>query len=376
MEAPPFLGMLPTNKSDDSSRGSTSARSIGTTSPLSPNRGLLRRLSSDALHSRPSIDRPPSERRLSRLRIKATAESAAAETDADSDEDDSAASLHSNLLTPREVLSGPNTPREVLSSSQMDLNSIQEGSDLDQKAVVALLNNRNEDPRTVVAMFERLKVLGRPDGSAQVLAEAGAFEAIVAALRAHPQHSSVQHHGCMALRNICRQGEDSGSATQPLLTHAATAGVIDVVIEGMKQHERHKGVQQHGSATLAAMTFGEGPDGCKRRQQAGRQAVLVLVDAIRNHPGDVGVQRFSCIGLGILCGGTDEAETAEREQRAFTTGAVGAIVHTIDNHPDYEVSLDSRAALYAIVTGSPKLKEEAKNTFAGFDKWMQDPFLN
>ena len=41
-----------------------------------------------------------------------------------------------------------------------------------------------------------------------------------------------------------------------------------------------------------------------------------------------------------------------------------------------QVSLDSRAALYAIVSGSPKLKEEVKSVFPGFSKWMADPFLN
>ena len=54
----------------------------------------------------------------------------------------------------------------------------------------------------------------------QLAAEAGAIEAVVAALQAHPQEVEVQEQGCRALRNVCF------SAPTPQGAHASSAQLL------------------------------------------------------------------------------------------------------------------------------------------------------
>ena len=50
------------------------------------------------------------------------------------------------------------------------------------------------------------------DQNEQVAADAGAIEAIVAALQAHPQEAEVQAEGCAALTNVCFVNDAAGRA--------------------------------------------------------------------------------------------------------------------------------------------------------------------
>ena len=77
----------------------------------------------------------------------------------------------------------------------------------------------------------------------QRAADAGAIEAIVAALQAHPQEAGVQEHGCQALRTVCCGTDAAGSARKQ---RAAAAGAIEAAAAAMQAHPQVAGVQGQG----------------------------------------------------------------------------------------------------------------------------------
>ena len=131
----------------------------------------------------------------------------------------------------------------------------------------------------------------------QLAAEAGAIEAVVAALQAHPQVAEVQEQGCRALRNVCflaptPQGAHASSAQQPRV----------------------------------------------RSRRWRRRCALTRSE-------EAGVQGQGCWALRNVCAGTDGAERA-REQRAAAAGAIEAIVAALQAHPqEVEVQAEGCRAL-------------------------------
>ena len=97
--------------------------------------------------------------------------------------------------------------------------------------------------------------------------------------------------------------------------------------------------------------------------------MVALTEAMRAHGASSEVQRLGCMALGVLCGGVDATEAAEREARTCGTGAVSAVARCIKGQWREHVLLEAHAALAAIVCGSLKLQMEAAGAFAGFDEW-------
>ena len=64
---------------------------------------------------------------------------------------------------------------------------------------------------------------------------AGAIEAVVEAMRAHPQVVSVQVHGCGALANICYRNDDAAVAARG--QQVAAAGAIEAAVAAMQAHQ-------------------------------------------------------------------------------------------------------------------------------------------
>ena len=64
---------------------------------------------------------------------------------------------------------------------------------------------------------------------------AGAIEAVVEAMRAHPQVVSLQVHGCGALANICYRNDDAAVAARG--QQVAAAGAIEAAVAAMQAHQ-------------------------------------------------------------------------------------------------------------------------------------------
>ena len=88
-------------------------------------------------------------------------------------------------------------------------------------AAVAALRAHVLVARVAQRACQRLESLDQV-GSEQAFAEAGVVEAVVAALRTHPQFEALQRHGCFLLGNLC-YGDDAAVAARRQQTVAAGA---------------------------------------------------------------------------------------------------------------------------------------------------------
>ena len=124
----------------------------------------------------------------------------------------------------------------------------------------------------------------------QSAAEAGALEAVVAAMLAYPQVVSVQEQGCMALRNISVGGDAAALARKQ---SAAEAGALEAAAAALHAHPQAVRVQEHGCAALYYVCFGSDAAAAARRQRAveagGRGAAT---SAMQAHPGNAEVRRL------------------------------------------------------------------------------------
>ena len=89
----------------------------------------------------------------------------------------------------------------------------------------------------------RIACLCAEVGNRQPAVEAGALEAVVAALLAHPQVAAVQQWGCCALGNVCN-GEDAAATARK--QRAVLARAPDAVVVAMQAHQDNNAVQHCG----------------------------------------------------------------------------------------------------------------------------------
>ena len=104
------------------------------------------------------------------------------------------------------------------------------------------------------------------DDRRQQAVEAGALEAVVAAMFTHPEQE-VQHEGCWALHAICRVPDDEARREQHggRMQRAAEACALEAVAAAVLAHEQ---LGYIGRPTLAKICSGEDDAAGLRRQRA------------------------------------------------------------------------------------------------------------
>ena len=194
---------------------------------------------------------------------------------------------------------------------------------------------------------ERLNSLCRPDGSEQAAAEAGAIEAVMEALRAHPQAVGVHVHGLAGLTSLCVGANAAGRARAQ---RAADAGAIEVVVVGMRAHVQTAACLNLGCMALTAVCSGDDAAGRARKQRAAEAGALeVIVEAMRAYPQVESVQVFGCEALVSVCGGGASAGARARRQRAVQAGGRTVAIAAMQAHPgDRRVQLHGQLVLNAL----------------------------
>ena len=120
---------------------------------------------------------------------------------------------------------------------------------------VAALRAHAAVARVAEELCGRLAALSHSVGSEQAATEAGVIEAVVAAMRAHPQRASVQEYGCLALGNVCYGDEDddediAGDAARARRQRATQAGGRAAIAAAMQAHPDCEEVQDYGRQVL------------------------------------------------------------------------------------------------------------------------------
>jgi len=134
--------------------------------------------------------------------------------------------------------------------------------------------------------------------------DAGAIEAVVDAMRAHPQAAGVQEQACKVLINVCAGGD---AAVRARSQRAAAAGAIEAVVEAMRAHPQVEGVQEYGCWVLNNVchqrpgddeAFDAGRARQRRAVQAGGRTLAAA--AVQAHPDNERVQRYGKLLLEAL----------------------------------------------------------------------------
>ena len=198
-------------------------------------------------------------------------------------------------------------------------------------AAVATLRAHVAVAKVAEKACERLNSLCRPDGSEQAAAEAGAIEAVMEALRAHPQAVGVHVHGLAGLTSLCVGANAAGRARAQ---RAADAGAIEVVVVGMRAHVLPVSFLLLGCMALINVCSGDDAAGRARKQRAADAGALeAVVAAMRAHPQVENMQRYGCGLLLGVCGDGASGGALARRQRAAQAGGRTVAIAAMQAHP-------------------------------------------
>ena len=180
--------------------------------------------------------------------------------------------------------------------------------------------------------------------------EAGALEAVVAALGTHPQVVAVQLSGALVLAYICDVTVTVGSCARHTnrRQRAVEAGALETLVAASRAHPQEAALQYYACYAIASICTGldcaaDSLDGRKQRaSEAG--ALEVAVAALWTHLEDTcddeedlrrlrSDLRHQCMWvLSDVCDGMDAASNNSRVQRAVEAGAVEAVVASMKAH--------------------------------------------
>ena len=149
--------------------------------------------------------------------------------------------------------------------------------------------------------------------------EAGALEAVVAGMTAHPQlraDGECQRAGCHALMSLCDGG--TGNAADDRGQQAVEAGALEAVVAAMFTHPE-KLVQHEGCLALHAICWVP-DDEARREQHGGRMqraaeacALEAVAAAVLAHEQEGYIARSA---LAKICSGEDDAAGLRRQRAA------------------------------------------------------------
>ena len=201
----------------------------------------------------------------------------------------------------------------------------------------------------------RLQDLCEPLGSEQAAAEAGVIEAAVAALQAHPLEVCVQLAACELMTSIICFGFDDeagqvrSEAGLARAERAAEAGAIEAVLAAMREHPHVAAVQEIGCIALVEL--------CRSASHLAQRAVdaggrWVVVAAMQAHPNDAEVQCCLWAAGTELLGGTDaqpEVPTPSRgPRRRLARGRAAVRVLARSLRSSYVKGAISAASAFAL----------------------------
>ena len=141
-----------------------------------------------------------------------------------------------------------------------------------------------------------LKLLARNDDNSIKIAEQGGISVILEAMRTHTSHAGVQEEGCGALRNLAVNAGNKIKINFFKLIKITEQGGIEVILKAMRTHTSDAGVQGQGCGALTNLARND-DNQIKIAQQDG---IYVILEAMRNHTSDAVVQAEGCNALRVL----------------------------------------------------------------------------
>ena len=170
----------------------------------------------------------------------------------------------------------------------------------------------------------------------KVMALAGGIELVLDMLRGHTGHAGLQETGCRVLVNLASDNKDNQKAI-------ADAGGIEAVVHTMRGRSGHAAkVQEAGCCALAILASEN-----KENQKAiGAGGIEAVIGAMRRHTGDVGVQSAGCRALAKLSFGDKDNQRA-----TAIAGGIGVVVSAMRAHAGHNDDRDAAPASAGGVAG-------------------------
>ena len=221
-----------------------------------------------------------------------------------------------------------------------------------RRAVGALTMYRTVERVAAVACV-RINSLTYHHGAqvARDAAEAGAIEAAAAAMRTHPQSETVQLGGFGVLYNVCSDVEEDarGDGAVALQQRAVDAGALEATVAAMVAHPESENVQRLGCGMVGKF--------CARvRAVVDGRAVEAVLGAMRSFPLAENVQLIGSCALADLCddiaGEPSDARLA-RLRFATDAGTIERVVAAMNALPAADrVQAHGCRALYHLCHGA------------------------
>ena len=195
--------------------------------------------------------------------------------------------------------------------------------------------------------------------------EAGAFEAIVAALQVYSTSADVQVRGCIALTSIWSGGDAEARARRQRATDVGAIGVV-----ANAAHMSSPRVVDAACAAMATLFTDCDPVGLARKQCAASAGIIgVVVGALRQHPQSSSTwKRQYCVFVALdnICRGEDDTAEA-RKQLAADAGAIQLAVNALEldrvvNHKESALML-----LLKVCAGSTESERSRKQIAVDVD---------
>jgi hypothetical protein len=162
-----------------------------------------------------------------------------------------------------------------------------------------------------------LKALCKNEADQQIAVDAGAIDAVLAAMRAHcHRHGDVSFQACGALYALWRN-----KSYQQI---AGDAGAIDAVLVAMRAHPGNEIVQDAACWALWSMTSNHEENAAKAGTAGASE---IVVAAMQAHPGNAPVQVSACAALVGFTG------VASNLVNARAAGAVEAVLAAMQAQP-------------------------------------------
>jgi len=162
------------------------------------------------------------------------------------------------------------------------------------------------------AVFANLAVHERARG---LIRDCGGCDAIVVSMVVNPMDVGVQSQALVAVRNLCVKDDESR-------VFMAKFGVIDVIIQVMRDHKDDPIIQASGSWALSIIGVNED----NRAYMGENRGIDVIVQSMRDHANDLAVLEKACRALWTL------SVHPRNKSTMVDAGAIHVIVDTMRSH--------------------------------------------
>lgn len=205
----------------------------------------------------------------------------------------------------------------------------------------------------------------------QALYKAGAFEAVVAVMRAHSGEAELLHQASLVILPLC-EGDPSDPPTIARMNAAVDTGALEEVLRAMSAHDEHPNLQAVGCDVVYEICDADEGDASvenRRHQAIALGAMDVVHSAMKTNDADFQILTNGCAALQSLIGGPTIELRQARQGMACSAGVLTTVAsatlhfttHDENNKPQQGGSREMMASGCALLRELCNDNEQCKD---------------